>query len=111
MELENLAAKWKAKYPIVIRSWQGNWASLSRYFQYTSDIRRLIYTTNTVEGYHRQVRRVTKTKGVFSSDESLLKLVYLAYRNIKKRWTSPLANWALIAQQLCIRFEDRFKIL
>ena len=75
------------------------------------NIRRLIYTTNTVEGYHRQVRKVTKTKGVFTSDDSLIKLVYLAYRNIRKKWTMPLANWSLIAQQLCIWFENRFKIL
>ena len=111
MELESLAAKWNEKYPIVVRSWQENWPNLSCYFQYTEDIRRLIYTTNTVEGYHRQVRKVTKTKGVFTSDDSLIKLVYLAYRNIRKKWTMPLANWSLIAQQLCIRFEDRFKIL
>ena len=77
----------------------------------TAEIRWLIYTTNAVEGYHRQVRKVTKTKGVFASDDSLVKLVYLAYRNIRKKWTMPLANWFLIAQQLCIRFEDRFKIL
>ena len=111
MELENLATKWNEKYPIVVRSWQENWPNLSRYFQYTEEIRRLIYTTNTVEGYHRQVRKVTKTKGVFTSDDSLVKLVYLAYRNIKKKWTMPLANWSLIAQQQCIRFNDRFKIL
>lgn len=111
MELESLAAKWNEKYPIVVRSWQENWPNLSRYFQYTEDIRRLIYTTNTVEGYHRQVRKVTKTKGMFTSDDSLIKLVYLAYRNIRKKWTMPLANWSLIAQQLCIRFEDWFKIL
>ena len=95
----------------MVRSWQENWSNLSRYFQYAEDIRRLIYTTNTVEGYHRQVRKVTKTKGVFMSDDSLIKLVYLAYRNIRKKWTMPLANWSLIAQQLCIRFENRFKIL
>ena len=111
MELESLAAKWNEKYPIVVRSWQENWSNLSRYFQYAEDIRRLIYTTNTVEGYHRQVRKVTKTKGVFMSDDSLIKLVYLAYRNIRKKWTMPLANWSLIAQQLCIRFENRLKIL
>lgn len=111
MELQNLAVKWNGKYPVVVRSWQENWSNLSRYFQYTGEIRRLIYTTNTVEGYHRQVRKVTKTKGVFTSDDSLVKLVYLAYRNIKKKWTMPLANWSLIAQQLCIRFNDRFKIL
>jgi len=95
----------------VARFWQENWPNLSRYFQYTEEIRRLIYTTNTVDGYRRQVRKVTKTKGVFTSDDSLIKLVYLAYRNIKKIWTMPLANWSLIAQQLCIWFNDRFRIL
>lgn len=111
IELGNFAAKWGEKYPIVIRSWQDNWSNLSHYFQYTPEIRRLIYTTNAVEGYHRQIRKVTKNKGVFSSDDSLLKLVYLAYRNIKEKWTRPLTSWPLIAQQLCIKFEDRFKIL
>lgn len=110
-EPQNLAVKWNGKYPIVVRSWRENWSNPSRYFQYTGEIRRLIYMTNSVEGYHRQVRKVTKTKGVFTSDDSLVKLVYLAYRNIKKKWTMPLANWSPIAQQLCIRFNDRFKIL
>ena len=71
----------------------------------------LIYTTNTVEGYHRQVRKVTKTKGVFPTDNSLEKLVYLAYRNIRKKWTMPLANWGQISQQMAIKFGDRFKIM
>ena len=86
--------KWGEQYPIVIRSWQDNWDKLSEYFQYTPAIRKLIYTTNTVEGYHRQIRKVTKNKGVFPSDTALEKLVYLAYRNIRKKWTMPLANWA-----------------
>lgn len=70
-------------------------------------IRKLIYTTNTVEGYHRQIRKVTKNKGVFPSDTALEKLVYLAYRNIRKKWTMPLANWATISQQLAIKFGER----
>lgn len=74
-------------------------------------IRKLIYTTNTVEGYHRQVRKVTKNKGVFPSDTALEKLVYLAYRDISGKWTMPLSNWALISQQLAIKFGDRFKIM
>ena len=74
-------------------------------------IRKLIYTTNTVEGYHRQIRKVTKNKGVFPSDTALEKLVYLAYRNIRKKWTMPLANWATISQQLAIKFGERFKLL
>lgn len=94
-ELSKFDAKWGEKYPIVIRSWRDNWQNLSRYFQYTAEIRKLIYTTNTVEGYLRQIRKVTKTKGVFSSDESLLKLVYLAYRNIKKEMDHVLGEQVL----------------
>ena len=110
-ELDKLEAKWGERYPIVIKSWRDNWERLSEFFQYTREIRRLIYTTNTVEGYHRQIRKVTKNKGVFPSDTALEKLVYLAYRNICEKWTMPLANWALISQQLAIKFGDRFKIM
>lgn len=109
-ELMNLEAKWKEQYPIVIKSWQDNWDRLTEYFQFTAGIRTLIYTTNTVEGYHRQIRKVTKNKGVFPTDTALEKLVYLAYRNIRKKWTMPLANWATISQQLAIKFGDRFNL-
>ena len=109
-ELLNLESKWGEQYPIVIKSWQDNWDKLTEYFQFTAGIRKLIYTTNTVEGYHRQIRKVTKNKGVFPSDTALEKLVYLAYRNIRKKWTMPLANWATMSQQLAIKFGDRFKL-
>lgn len=110
MELEELAGKWEAKYPVVIASWRDNWEKLTTYFQYTPPIRKLIYTTNAVEGYHRQIRKVTKTKGAFTSDMALLKLVYLATGNIEKKWTSPLQNWALTVQQLAIKFGDRLPL-
>ena len=110
-ELDNLEKKWGELYPIVIKSWRDKWELLSCYFQYTAAIRKIIYTTNTVEGYHRQVRKITKTKGVFPTDDALYKLVYLAYRNIRKKWTMPLANWGQTAQQLAIKFGDRFKIM
>lgn len=110
LALEELADKWESKYPIVIASWQNNWEKLTTYFQYTTPIRKLIYTTNAVEGYHRQIRKVTKTKGAFTSDMALLKLVYLATKNIEKKWTSPLQNWALTVQQLAIRFGDRLPL-
>lgn len=71
----------------------------------------MIYTTNTVEGYHRQIRKVTKSKGVFTNDTALEKLVYLAYRNIKKKWTMPILEWSKTAQQLVIIYPDRFKLL
>lgn len=109
-ELDNLEEKWGKKYPIVIRSWRNNWLCLSTYFDYTPEIRRLMYTTNTVEGFHRQIRKVTKTKGPFTSDMALLKIIYLAYCQIRKKWTVPLQNWALTIQQLSIRFGDRVKI-
>jgi Transposase and inactivated derivatives len=109
--LDALELKWGDDYPIVIKSWRDNWEHLSEYFQYTAPIRKLIYTTNIVEGYHRQIRKVTKNKGVFTSDQALEKLVYLAYRRISKKWTMPVPNWAQISQQLAIKFGDRFKLL
>ncbi len=111
LNLEILAEKWSKKYPVVIKSWQDNWHKLSTYFKYTEDIKRIIYTTNTIEGFHRQVRKVTKNKGVFPSDEALLKLVYLAYRNISKKWTQPLQNWSLTVSQLSIHFEGRLNLM
>ena len=78
--------------------------------QYDPDIRRLIYTTNTIEGFHRQVRKVTKTKGAFPSDITLLKLIYLAYLNIRRKWTQPLKNWCLTLSQLAIRFSGRLNL-
>jgi putative transposase len=96
--LDELAGTWEDKYPIVIASWRDNWEKLTTYFQYTAPIRKLIYTTNAVEGYHRQIRKVTKTKGAFPNDMALLKLIYLATKNIEKKWTSPLQNWSLTVQ-------------
>jgi putative transposase len=109
-ELDKLEETWGKKYPIVIRSWRSNWHKLSTYFAYDSDIRRLIYTTNTVEGFHRQIRKVTKNKGVFPNDMALMKLIYLATQNIAKKWTAPLQNWALTVQQLSIKFGDRMPL-
>lgn len=107
-QLTRLDEIWGQKYPVVIKSWQTNWDKLTTYFEYDDHIRRLIYTTNAVEGFHRQIRKVTKTKGAFPSDLALMKLIYLAVQNISKKWTHPLQNWALTVQQLSIRFGDRF---
>lgn len=109
--LETLEQSWGKKYPVVLSSWQRNWEKLTTYFKYPSDIRRMIYTTNTIEGYHRQIRKVTKTKGAFTSDMALLKLMYLATRNIEKGWTMPLQNWSITISQLSIIFgTDRVKL-
>ena len=109
-ELLNLGEKWEKKYPIVINSWNNNWHKLCTYFSYDEQIRKIIYTTNAVEGFHRQVRKVTKTKGVFPNDMALLKLIYLSTQNISKKWTQPLHNWAITVQQLKIRFGDRMPV-
>ena len=108
-ELAKLKDKWQKKYPMVIGSWENNWPKLSTYFKYPAAIRTLIYTTNTIEGYHRQIRKVTKNKGVFTSDMALLKLIYLATERIVRKWTMPLQGWAVTASQLKIIFGDRMK--
>jgi putative transposase len=109
-ELAKLKEKWNKKYPMVISSWEKNWPKLSTYFKYPAGIRKLIYTTNTIEGYHRQIRKVTKNKGVFTSDMALLKLMYLATERISQKWTALLHNWWTSASQLKIIFGDRMKM-
>lgn len=108
--LLELDERWGCKYPMVLRSWQNKWEELSAYFKYSSEIRRLIYTTNPIEGFHRQVRKYTKSKGSFTSEEALSKLLYCAYLRIKEKWYQPMHNWALIISQLDIYFEGRLKI-
>jgi transposase-like protein len=107
--LSQFDEKWRKKYPKVVDSWHRNWDRLSNYFKYPEPIRRLVYTTNTVEGYHRMVRKVTKSKGAFTSDMALLKLVYLATINFKKRWKNKLYKWPDILNQLSIYFDNRIK--
>ena len=109
-KLDILSEKWNKKYPVVIESWRRNWEKLTTYFKYPAAIRKLVYTTNTIEGYHRQIRKVTKTKGAFTSDMALLKLMYLATKNIEKKWTQPLQNWSITVSQLSIIFGERLKL-
>ncbi len=106
-ELDRLEEKWGAKYPIVIQSWRNKWENLSNYFKYPEDIRRIIYTTNIIESVHRQFRKLTKTKGAFPNENSLLKLLYLGIQNAQKKWTMPIQNWSLTLSQLAIFFEGR----
>lgn len=105
--LDIFEEKWSKKYTKAVESWRRNWDRLSNYFKYPEPIRRLVYTTNTVEGYHRMVRKVTKSKGAFTSDMALLKLVYLATINFKKRWKNKIRDWGTTLNQLTIIFEDR----
>jgi transposase-like protein len=108
--LIKLDEKWRKKYPIPIQSWYNNWDTLSTFFDYDQHIRKVIYTTNTVEGFHRQVRKITKTKGAFTSDTALMKLIYLVVQNISEKWTMPLHNWSLTLSQLYITFGERLKL-
>jgi len=108
--LNQLSEKWGDKYAVAIRSWQNNWGDLATFFAYPAEIRRLIYTTNSVEGYHRQLRKVTKSKSIFPTSEAARKLLFLANRDILKKWTMPIPHWPLILNQLVIRFEGRLAI-
>jgi len=110
-KLLELSEKWGKKYPLVIKSWMTNWERLSQYFKYPPEIRKMIYTTNPIESLNRQIRKITKTKGMFSSPNALEKLLYLAIQNISKKWTSPLPNWAMTISQLSIFFEGRLTIV
>lgn len=105
--LLQLEEKWGKKYPMVIKSWQQNWENLTTYFKYSEEVRKLIYTTNPIEGFHRQVRKYTKTKGSFTSENALFKLVFCAIKQITAKWNMPIPNWALTISQLDIYFPDR----
>ena len=105
-----LAQKWRKKYPVVIKSSEDNWEKLSVYFDYPEVIRKIIYTTNAIEGLHRQICKITKTKGAFENDMALLKLTYLAMQNISEKWKKPIHNWGLLAQQFSIKFEKRMPL-
>ena len=99
--------RWDKKYPKISQSWRTNWANLSTYFKYLQEIRRLIYTTNTIEGFNRQLRKVTKSKSVFPTDDSLLKMLYLAMIDITKKWTGRRQDRSMIHAQMAVYFEDR----
>lgn len=106
-ELERLEAKWGKQYPIVLRSWRNKWENLSVYFKYPEYVRKAIYTTNAIEAVHRQFRKLTKTKGGFPNENSLLKLLYAGILNASKKWTMPIQNWNMTLSQLAIHFEGR----
>ena len=105
--LDELEEIWGEKYPIVIKSWRKKWDNLSVYFRYPAPIRKVIYTTNSIEAVHRQFRKLTKTKGGFPNDNSLLKLLYMGIQNASKKWTMPIQNWGETLSQLAIYFEGR----
>jgi len=109
LALDKMEEKWGKKYPIVFESWRNKWDNLSNYFKYPEPIRRIIYTTNIIESVHRQFRTLTKTKGAFPNDNSLLKLLFAGIRNAERKWTMPIHNWSLTISQLNIFFKERLK--
>lgn len=107
--LDDLEKKWGSKYPLSVRSWRNNWNDLSTLFRYSPLIRKLIYTTNAAENFHRQLRKVTKTKGSFVSEGALMKMLYLTTMRVSEKWTQPIPNWGLILGDLMIYFGDRMQ--
>jgi len=108
-ELECFGEKWNKKYPEISKSWTDHWITLSTYFKSPEPVRCLIYTTNAIEGFNRQLRKVTKSKTIFPSDDSLLKMLYLAMMDITKKWTGHCQDWRVIHSQLEIYFEERLE--
>lgn len=109
-ELDQMEQKWGEKYGMVIDSWRNNWARLSNYFQYSDQIRRVIYTTNIIEGFHRQLRKATKTKGAFTSEDALMKLLYLVQDRITQKWSRSVYTWNSVLSEIAIIFGDRLKL-
>lgn len=107
--LDDLEAEWGKKYPSSVASWRNNWPQLSAYFKYPAEIRKVIYTTNSIENYNRQLRKVTKNRTIFPTDDSLFKMLYLAMVDITKKWTGKAWNWGQTLDQFCIYFEDRIQ--
>ena len=105
--LDTFSERWDQKYPKISQSWRENWANLSTYFKYPQEVRRLIDTTNPIEGFNRQLRKVTKSKSVFPTDDSLLKMLYLAMVDITKKWTGRRQDWSMIHAQMAVYFADR----
>jgi len=105
--LEEFREKWNDKYPQILKSWEANWAELSTYFKYPQEVRTLICTTNAVEGFHRMLRKFTKNKAVYPTDDAVRKSIFLSIQEIHKKWTMPIRDWGCIIGQLTIFFEDR----
>jgi len=111
LELDKFADKWDKKYLNISKSWRNNWSELSTFFKYSPEIRRLIYTTNPIESFNSKIKKITKTKGSFPTEDALFKLLYLIIVDIEKKWTMPIKNWGTIYSQLYIHFEDRIMSL
>ena len=109
VQLDNLKEKWGSNYGMVIDSWYNNWNNLDTFFKFSPQIRKLIYTTNVLEGFNRQVRKFTKVRTIFPTDESLNKYVYLATMEIMEKWTQPIHNWRTTLAELSLYFEEQLR--
>jgi putative transposase len=107
LRLEEFADQWGQDYPTIVKSWRSNWERIVPFFEYPPEIRRIVYTTNAIESVNMSLRKVTKSRGSFPSDEALLKLFYLALNNISKKWTMPLRDWKAALTRFTIQFEGR----
>ncbi len=105
--LDEAEKKWGNKYGVIFKSWRSNWERLSRFYAYTPAIRRIIYTTNPIESYHRMIRKVTKTKGAFSSQDAIVKQIYLATLNANTKWQGQMFGWTAVRTELSLMFGDR----
>ena len=108
-QLDLFDEKWSKKYPSIARSWIKNWANIAPFLTYPDAIRKIMYTTNMIESVNRCIRKITKNRTIFPHDEAVFKLVYLALRNLEKKWTTTIQNWKTALNQFHILFEDRLK--
>lgn len=109
--LDKLEEAWSKKYSLAIKTWRNNWVHASTFFKYPDEIRKIIYTTNAVEAVHRQFRKVTKSKSLFPNDDALKKMLFLAYRDLSKKWTMQIQNWAVVLSHLSVIFEERLNVV
>ncbi|AEI39800.1 IS256 family transposase [Paenibacillus mucilaginosus] len=110
LEMDRFEETWGEKYPLIVKSWRQNWDELTTFFRYPAELRRLIYTTNMIESYHRQLRKVTKGKSIFPTDESLMKMLYLSTMDVLKKWTGRVQNWGQILLQLTVYYPERVEV-
>ena len=108
--LDDFAANWESKYSYAVKSWKNNWDDLTVFFEYPMEIRKIIYTTNLIENLNGKIRKYTKNKLSFPTNEAVMKSVYLATREATKKWTVPIRNWGIILNQFLVLFEDRLKL-
>ena len=107
IRLQAFEDKWGVDYPTIVKSWRVNWARITPFFEYPPEIRKVIYTTNAIESVNMSLRKITKNRGSFPSDDALLKLFYLALNNISKKWTMPIRDWKAALMRFTIQFEGR----